>query len=109
MSTSCIFCKIANKEMSTSFVHETDDIIVFKDIKPSADTHLLIVPKHHIETFLDLKSSDPLLTEMFQLARDLIKKLDLQKQYKLVINGGKNQIVPHLHMHLMGGKMKGLV
>jgi len=103
----CIFCQIATKSASAQIVAETNDLIAFKDISPSAKTHILIIPKVHVSTFLDLDVSSS--AAMLSLAQKLIKKYKLEKQYKLVINGGKNQIVSHFHLHLMGGKMKGMV
>jgi len=67
----------------------------------------LIVPKKHIPTFVDLDEEN--FAEMLGLARELVGELKISGKYKLVINGGENQLVPHVHMHLLGGKMKGSV
>ncbi|MBX4206067.1 HIT domain-containing protein [Candidatus Microgenomates bacterium] len=101
----CIFCKIVKKQIPSEFLYESENIIVIKDINPSADTHILIVPKKHIPTFLDLNENE-FLEEAKKVAQDLINKNNLQSGYKMVFNGGKYQIVPHLHWHLLGGNMK---
>lgn len=102
--TDCIFCKIVKNEIKTTKVGETKRVLAFKDASPSADIHVLIVPKKHLETFLDL--ADPtLVEEMIQLAQKLISDLDLQPGYKLVFNGGRYQHVPHVHWHLLGGNL----
>lgn len=106
MSENCVFCRIANKSIPSKIIKETDNLICFPDIKPSAETHLLIIPKNHIATFQEINESN-LFSEMLIFAQKLITELNLEKQYKLVINGGSNQIVPHFHLHLLGGKLKG--
>lgn len=108
MSENCIFCQIAAKSIPTKIIKETNNLICFPDIKPSAETHLLIIPKNHINTFQDIKETG-LFSEMLVFAQELIVELNLEKQYKLVINGGSNQIVPHFHLHLLSGQMKGHV
>lgn len=100
----CIFCKIINSEVSTTTVGESAHVLAFADVSPSADTHILIVPKKHIETFMDL--TDTLeWDEMRQMAQQLVEKLNLSSGYKLVFNGGKYQHVPHVHWHLLGGNL----
>ena len=102
----CIFCKIVNEESSKILV-ETDNLIVISDINPSADTHILIIPKKHTPTVLDINKKDKeLVFEMVEIAQKLIKEKKLSDGYKLIFNGGKYQFVPHLHLHLLGGNMK---
>lgn len=100
----CLFCKIVNKEISTQLVRETQNAIVFKDIMPKAPTHILITPKKHIETFLDLKDQDKeIFEEMKKVAQELIREKRLPESgYQLIFNGGRYQHVPHLHWHLLG-------
>lgn len=103
----CIFCKIINKEIPATIVAENENAIAFKDINPSADTHLLVVPKTHIDSFLEIKNENKdVLNQMFELANNLIKETGITNKYKLVINGGEYQYVPHLHLHVLGGEMK---
>lgn len=107
----CIFCKIIKKEIPSNIVYETDNLIVFPDINPSADTHFLIVPKEHIPTVSNLTSEHvKLLTEIYQTANKLVQDNNLQNSaYKIVVNGGKAQHVPHIHFHLLAGNLKKMV
>jgi histidine triad (HIT) family protein len=101
----CIFCKIINKEISTDFVYENDEIVAFNDIHPKAKTHILIVPKKHIPTINELNKEEKdeiLVGKMMLVARDIAKEKKLSG-YNLVFNVGKTagQIVFHIHLHLM--------
>ena len=97
----CIFCKIAKVEIPKEFDYIDDEIMVFPDIHPKTPIHLLIVPKKHIEDFLN--APEELLTKMFKIAKKLIKEKKLEnKGYRLTINGGGAQIINHLHLHLLG-------
>ena len=104
MSDNCIFCKIANGEIPTDFVYETQNVVVFKDINPQAPIHLLVVPKEHIETLNDL-NDEKLSAELINAIQQAAKKLDI-KEYRTVINTGKSagQEVFHLHIHIMAGR-----
>lgn len=104
MSDSCIFCKIANGQIPSDFVYETKRVVVFKDINPQAPTHLLVVPKEHIETLNDLNDKD-LTAELFEALKAAVKKLGIS-EYRTVINTGKGagQEVFHLHIHVMAGR-----
>lgn len=104
----CIFCKIAAGEIPSDFVHKDDEILAFRDIQPLAPTHILIIPKKHITSLVDLDDADlPLTARMVKVANDLARKEGIaEKGYRLVINTGKDgtQIVQHLHLHLIGGR-----
>jgi len=103
----CIFCKIIKGKIPAKKINEMTNVIAFEDANPSADTHILVVPKRHIETFMDINKEDnEVLVQMLRISQDLIKSEKLEKKYKLVINGGEYQFVPHLHWHLLGGEMK---
>lgn len=104
----CIFCKIANKEIPSNIVHESENLIAFPDIDPSADIHILIVPKKHIDGISHIKASEEkLLAQVYTVAKALVKEYNLENNaYRIVVNGGKAQHVPHLHFHLLGGKFK---
>ena len=103
----CLFCKIINKEIPAKLAYEDEDVLAFYDIDPSAETHVLVIPKKHIETFLDLKKEHSnILSQMLRLTQQLIKSEKIDRKYKLVINGGEYQFVPHLHWHLLGGEVK---
>jgi len=104
---SCIFCKIANKEIPVELLYEDDLVVAFKDIKPIVPVHVLIIPKEHIESIADLTGKHELLAgRMIMVAKKLAEKLGIAKSgYKLLFrvrrNGG--QEVPHIHLHLLGG------
>lgn len=101
MEQNCVFCKISQGELPSKKEYEDEEILVFQDIHPKAPIHLLIIPKQHIDQFLNV---DPELWEkMSQKAKDLIKKFDLEpKGYRLVSNGTKAALIQHLHIHLLG-------
>lgn len=107
----CIFCKIIKKEIPANFVYESDSIVVFPDINPSADVHFLIVPKEHIGSVGDIREENTnLLVEIYQTASKLVEDNNLKdNSYRVVVNGGKAQHVPHLHFHLLGGNWKKMV
>lgn len=101
----CIFCSIANKQIPADFVYEDEKLVVFKDIKPDAPVHYLIVPKEHIQSIAHLEGNHKeILAAMIYTAKDLAKKMGL-KGYKLVFNVGREggQLIDHLHLHLLGG------
>ena len=103
----CIFCKIANGDIPADFVAQTDRLVVFKDIKPMAPVHLLIVPRQHIRSINDLNEADmPLIAEMIMTAREMAVRMGVdQSGYRLFFNveKGGGQEVFHLHLHLIGG------
>jgi len=97
----CIFCKIIKGEIPTEFLYQDEEVVAFRDIKPSAPVHILIVPKKHIEDFII--SKEFIYNKMLKVAKKLIKKYNLDKiGYRLVVNGGGAALVPHLHIHLLG-------
>ena len=106
-SDDCIFCKIVNGEMGTTFLHETDDLVVFKDINPHAPVHLLIVPRRHIRSINDLAEGDgDIVSDLVFTARDMAREMGVdQSGYRLLFNveQGGGQEVFHLHLHLIGG------
>ncbi|MDY0361497.1 MAG: histidine triad nucleotide-binding protein [Desulforegulaceae bacterium] len=107
MTQDCIFCKIANKEINTDFVLETENMVVFKDINPKAPVHLLIVPKEHIRSINDIKNENKdLIAEMIFTAKQAANIMSINESgYKLLFNveKGGGQEVFHIHLHLMGG------
>jgi len=101
----CVFCKIGKKEIPSEVEFENKDILVFKDIKPSAPVHCLVIPKTHIQSIAHLEHGHKdIIAEMIYTAKDVAKKQGL-KGYKLVFNVGREggQVVDHLHLHLLGG------
>lgn len=104
----CLFCKIAAGEIPSEFVYEDDELVAFPDINPQAPHHILIIPRRHIETVLDLTDDDTgLIGRMILAAGKIARELGLsQRGYRLVFNckqdGG--QEVYHIHLHLLGGR-----
>lgn len=107
----CIFCKIIKKELPSKVAFEDNDIIAFYDINPAADIHILITPKEHMESFNDLDENyGKLLIQVYKVAQQLVVDNNLKEgYYRVLINGGKAQIVPHLHFHFLGGKWSKFV
>ena len=106
----CIFCKIINKEISGDIVYENDNFIVLKDINPRALVHLLILPKKHIPSIKELDIKDKtLMGELILTAQKIAKEQKLDG-YKLLINVGRDggQVIDHLHLHLLSGKLTKL-
>lgn len=101
----CIFCKIINGDFGTEFVFENEHAVVFKDINPKAETHLLVVPRLHVESLNELNDEN-LLGKLMMTVKDVTKKLGI-KSYKTVINTGKEagQEVFHLHIHILAGRI----
>ena len=101
----CIFCKIVRKEIPSEILKETSELIAFKDIRPSAPVHYLIVPKEHIVSIDHLEGNHKeILAALIYAARDLAREAKLSG-YKLVFNVGREggQVIDHLHLHLLGG------
>jgi histidine triad (HIT) family protein len=101
----CIFCQIIKKEIPAEIVYENDEMMAFNDIHPKTKTHILIVPKKHIDTIKDLDENEEdevLVGKMVLKARDIAKEKKLDG-YQLLFNVGKSagQLVFHIHLHLM--------
>ena len=97
----CIFCKIINGDFGTEFVFENEFAVVFKDINPKANTHLLVVPRLHVESLNELDDEN-LLGKLMITVKEVTKKLGINS-YKTLINTGKDagQEVFHLHIHIL--------
>jgi histidine triad (HIT) family protein len=110
-ASDCLFCKIGAKEIPADIVHSTDRVVAFRDVNPKAPTHILIIPKNHIESAASIsdKHAD-LLAEIFESAAHLAKSEGIDRSgWRLVTNVGPDagQSVPHLHFHLLGGRVMG--
>lgn len=98
----CIFCKIRDRVIPKEFIYEDKDVMVFPDINPFKPIHLLVIPKKHIEDFLDVDSIT-LWGKLRKVAQNMVKKFKLEnKGYRVAVNGGGAQIIRHLHIHLVG-------
>jgi len=104
----CVFCKIVAGEIPSNIIYQDEEVIVFPDINPLAPTHLLIIPRKHISSLVHLAEAESsLIGDMTNIANQLARREGISESgYRLVINCGEQggQAVPHLHMHLLGGR-----
>jgi histidine triad (HIT) family protein len=107
----CLFCKIAAREQEADIVHESDNVVAFRDIQPQAPVHLLLITKEHIPSARALKGEHAgALIELMHAAAHLAKAEGVdQSGWRLVTNVGADalQSVHHLHFHLLGGRKMG--
>jgi len=107
MSSDCLFCKIARKEILSKIAYEDDEIFAFEDISPQAPTHILICPKRHFASLNEASAEDQNVLGKLQLvAAKIARERDLLDGYRTIINNGRGagQSVFHLHLHLLGGR-----
>jgi len=107
MEENCTFCKIIRGEKSADFLHQDESLVVFKDIRPHAPVHLLIVPREHIRSLNDLREQNKdIIFNMIVMAKKMAKEHSITESgYRLVFNveRGGGQVIFHLHLHLLGG------
>jgi histidine triad (HIT) family protein len=98
----CVFCKIVKKELPAKVLYEDDDVIAFPDINPVKPVHLLVIPKEHIPEISEVPSD--LLVKVFDVVKNMAKREGLSrgKGYRIGINAGGAEAVPHFHVHLIG-------
>ena len=108
MSAACLFCRIVAGEIPATMVYADDLVIAIRDIAPRAPTHLLLLPREHIASAADLAEvHGPLLGRLFAVAAELARAEGIaERGYRVTTNVGAwgGQSVPHLHLHLMGGR-----
>lgn len=108
----CIFCKIIKGQIPSTIVYEDSDIIAFRDVNPQAPVHILVIPKKHISSLIDLKEEDELLIgKIYTVINKIAKKEEINEDgFRVIVNCGENggQEVKHLHFHILGGKKLGL-
>ena len=104
----CLFCKIVAGEIPADIIHETDTTVAFRDINPQAPTHVLIIPRKHIETINDISDEDrEIIGSLYTSARDIAADEGIADDgYRVVMNcnRGAGQTVFHVHLHLLGGR-----
>ena len=104
----CLFCKITAGEMDTDFVYEDDKVVAFEDVNPQAPVHLLIVPKKHISTILELEEEDySLISHIYKVANKLAEAEGIAEDGFRIVHNCKEeggQTVFHIHFHLLGGR-----
>ena len=108
MVEACLFCRIVSGEIPGDVVYQDDEFFAFNDINPQAPTHVLIIPKTHFDSLVELSDQqEKLMGRLIIIAKKLAEKEGIAKSgYRLVLNCGSEggQVVPHLHLHLIGGR-----
>jgi histidine triad (HIT) family protein len=107
----CVFCKIGKHEQVSEMLFENEQLYVVNDLMPQAPVHFLVIPKEHIESVNHLpEDKGALVGEMIEQAKNQAALRGIGSTgYKLVFNVGKDggQVIPHLHLHVLGGKQMG--
>ena len=107
----CIFCKIINGEIPSEKVYEDEEILAFKDINPAAPVHILVIPKKHIKSLLEVNEEDSkIIAKIYEVINKIVKDMKMEEDgFRVIVNCGKDagQEVMHLHLHLLGGKKLG--
>jgi histidine triad (HIT) family protein len=108
MSSDCLFCKIAAKQIPAKCLHEDDDLFVIADINPQAPLHALVIPRKHVATLNDLSAADDgLIGKMVRRAAAVAKEHGYaDRGYRTVFNTNREagQTVFHVHLHVLGGR-----
>ena len=107
----CIFCKIIAGDIPSTKVYEDEAILAFRDIAPQAPTHILVIPKTHIDSCNGISAENSaVVAHIFQVIPQIAKAEGLDGGYRVVSNRGADagQTVPHLHFHILGGKTLAL-
>jgi len=106
MTAACLFCSIVDSKVPAQFVHQDEQVVVFKDIHPKAAVHLLVVPRLHLASLDELSTGhDGLISHMMRLLPVLARGQGLTNGFRTIINtgAGGGQEIGHLHIHLLGG------
>jgi len=109
MADQCIFCRIVAGEIPSTRVYSDDEFYAFRDIQPAAPTHVLLIPKQHIEKVTDARDAG-LMGRMLLTANRIAEQEGVaEKGFRYVISCGAagGQLVPHLHLHILGGRDLG--
>ena len=108
---SCIFCKIVAGEIPADILYQDDDVMCFRDVAPQAPTHLLVIPKKHIGSIVELEQSDTDIAGKILVTATKMAKQDgvSESGYRVAMNCGDEggQTVGHIHMHVLGGRQMG--
>lgn len=105
----CLFCRIIKGEIPSNKVYEDDKVLVFRDINPAAPTHVLVVPKRHVDKLGDCGEGERDLIADVMLAANKAAEIEKLDSCRVIINNGAGagQTVFHLHAHVLGGKTLG--
>jgi histidine triad (HIT) family protein len=111
VTSACLFCRIVAGDLPSQAVTATENTYAFRDLNPGAPTHVLVIPREHIENADELRPEHAaVLTEMFTAAQQIARAEGIDKTgYRLVFNVGDDSgnSVPHLHLHVLGGRLMG--
>lgn len=104
----CLFCEIVAGRIPSRIAYQDPEVMAFHDIHPQGPTHILIIPKKHITSLLDLsQGDDALVGSLVRRGRDLAREAGLaERGFRLVFNAGDDAgySVYHVHLHLVGGR-----
>jgi histidine triad (HIT) family protein len=104
----CLFCGIVEGRVEGDVVYRDESVVAFRDIRPRAPVHILIVPRKHVVTILDLDVNDQaLIGQIFLVIAKLAREQGIAESgFRVVVNSGADagQTVFHLHFHLLGGR-----
>ncbi|MEE9524545.1 MAG: histidine triad nucleotide-binding protein [Thermodesulfovibrionales bacterium] len=105
----CIFCKIIDEKIPAKIIYKDDHVIAFEDINPQAPVHVLVIPRKHISTVLEIEDTDKGIPgHLFDVANAIARQKEIEKKgFRLVLNCNEDagQTVFHLHLHLLGGRI----
>lgn len=106
----CVFCDIVAGKIPATVLYQDDRVIAFNDIHPQAPTHVLVIPKEHLPSIVELSEKSELVARLIHVGHEVAKLKGLaavEKGYRMVINYGREggQEVQHVHLHVIGGRM----
>ena len=103
----CLFCKIVAGEIPSTKVYEDETVLAFRDISPMAPTHILVIPKAHIDSVAQVnQENSAVIAHIFEVIAQIAQQEGLEDGFRVVSNCGKHagQTVKHLHFHILGGR-----
>ena len=104
----CLFCRIIQKKIPARIIHEDEEVLAFEDINPQAPVHILVIPKKHLSTALDIRPEDhALIGRLFEAAGTIARERGIaERGFRLVMNTNAEagQTVYHIHLHILGGR-----
>ena len=106
VNMACIFCAIAGGEIPATVVHETDNVVAFRDLKPVAPVHILVIPRTHYRDVRELSGDASTAAEVLQVVEAVAGAEGLDDGFRVVFNTGSDggQEVDHVHAHVIGGR-----
>ena len=103
----CLFCKIVAGEIPSTKVYEDETVLAFRDISPMAPTHILVIPKTHIDSVAQVNpENSAVIAHIFEVIAQIAQQEGLEDGFRVVSNCGSHagQTVKHLHFHILGGR-----